>query len=225
MKKTQRRAVWGILAAGTIAVLLLVLTWAQRPRWRTFTFPANPKTGLAVAIDYPDDWKIGTMFQRPTNLSSHMQIELVPHPPQGVVRWWMEKVLRQEVVYDDTDAIFIEMQSGSDYKVLPAMEKEASSLMSPGNAIKLIHDHHALGPALIVSGTVSAGFFGNPNGNSPGKIYGMAIDLQAKDRADMSDFIIGAMTSERRFPRFVAAIRAMIPRIHLIRVADTLRHP
>ncbi len=223
-KRRLNRALFGAVIIGIFAAVAALLAWSSRPQWRTFMFPADPRTGVAVAVDYPDDWQIGTMLQRPTKFASFMHIQLLPHPPQGMVRWWIEKVLRQEVTYQATDAIEVHLDSGAGYMGLPAIERQARDFfVLPGFSMKLTHERHALGPALAMSGTVTAQFVGKPQGDPPLKGYIMVIALQAKDGLDRAEVSIAAMTSARRFPRFATAVTAMIPRIHLVRTADAVQ--
>jgi len=83
---------WGSGIVCLVLVLLALMTWAQRTRWRTFTLPADPKTGLAVAIDYPEDWTIDPQYIQPEG-DRFQSVRFSPLKPNSLVRWCREHLL------------------------------------------------------------------------------------------------------------------------------------
>jgi len=212
-----RRALRGGVIVSVSVALLVVITRAQRPHWRTFTFPADPKTGIAVAIDYPDDWRIGTMIKPAERFGPGMRVEFTPLSPVGLTRWWMEKVLRQDTNYKDGDNIQASVISGAEYKDMATMEKEMRGFFGPGCTLKMVHAPHALGPMLTASLSMTPQFLGRA-GNQPGdRGYGAVIYPQTKSGLDKIYITAGALVSSPRYLRFNAALNAMIPRIRLVK--------
>jgi len=71
--------------------LLAILTWAQRTRWRTYTFPPDPKTGIAVAIDYPDDWALDPRISQSDFFLSKRRVS--PLEQHSLLKWCREHLM------------------------------------------------------------------------------------------------------------------------------------
>jgi hypothetical protein len=214
--KTWRRILPAVSIACIALALLLILTWTQRPRWHTYTFPANPDTGIAVAIDYPEDWRIEPTFSPEKVFSSGMYVTFVPLPPTGLARWWMEKVLRQDINNADNNNIQISVCTGIGHQDMAVMEKEIHDIGSQALTIQQTHTMHTLGPMLDASITIPPQIWGTTSKQKM-RIHGVIIYPSTKTEASKYYISAATVTSSLHFPRFNAALTAMIPRIHLVK--------
>jgi hypothetical protein len=80
------------MAAGAALVLVggiaALMMRAARPQWRTVTFPVDSRTGLAIAIDYPDDWMLDP--RRSMEGSLNQAVQFIPKEPNSLVKWCRE---------------------------------------------------------------------------------------------------------------------------------------
>jgi hypothetical protein len=95
-KTRLRRIIGGGVIAGLIIGLLAILTWAQRTAWHTLILMPDPKHGIGVSIDYPDDWKIAGRRDKsaPVGLSLRVgwaqEVRFYPQEPNSLLKWCQE---------------------------------------------------------------------------------------------------------------------------------------
>jgi hypothetical protein len=211
-KRGLRGALTVMAIVGILVLLVAGVTLTNRPCWHTYTFPADPKTGAAVAIDYPDDWRIAPPPNANKTFTPVMSLPLKPVPPVGIVRWMQEKLLRQDINFEDSDGIRIDVSSGKDFKDMRAIEKEMQ-VLPPGLTLKLEHTRHALGAALSVDATFDTKLFGAAGAD---RIRGILIYPEATTGPNKIMIGIVGQSSKPRFPRIGATTDQIIPRIHLV---------
>jgi len=147
--RSQRRArlliMTGVTAV-TIAAGVVLTRWATQPRWRTYRFPADPKTGLVIAVDYPDAWTIPESRQLPMRILPFQGVDLTLRRPGELAGWWMDHMLSPNAhnpVPPKLSFMVMWNEPEGEFDLLPRVEAKAPTVISAHRA----RVANALGPA------------------------------------------------------------------------------
>jgi len=152
---TRRRFVWLVMAGLTALMIVccVVLTrWANQPRWRTYRFPADPKTGLVIAVDYPDNWSMIDNHWISRRTFPLQAVELKLRKQGGLAGWWTEHVLSRSsrsrvppglsfmVIWDEPESEFdlLERVEARSPAVISERSARVPNPLGPAREIKSI---------------------------------------------------------------------------------------
>ncbi|HZO91850.1 MAG TPA: hypothetical protein VFB38_26265 [Chthonomonadaceae bacterium] len=210
--RKRLRWLWPIsLAALLLAFATLGAIWMSRPRWHTYTSPALAKTGLAVVIQYPEDWQPSP----PKDAGVGMQIRLTHKPPSGFSRWLYQHIQHSNLAEWERDTLDIgQGQRRYDLKDIDSLERETQAIAA-NSKVKISSAHrfqHALGPAL--DGTIEGNFGSGPNGNV--FVRGTAVFPDNAPTQRKVCLALICITTRERYPRLQAAFEGMVQRVRLV---------
>ena len=154
-RRERHRTLAGIAIVGLILLVITLVSWTSLPRWHTYTFPPEPGTGTAIAVDYPDGWQpnVRDVGGNDTKINGGIRrITFKPQEPTGLARWW-DKILRQkpDQKFQPNIGLTIWHNFPSD------IDSAEQSWRNAGNIFKSLNvarTKHALGPALEIKAQI-----------------------------------------------------------------------
>ena len=150
-RKGWRRAVAVAAVVGVLALVMAILVWFSLPRWHTQLIPIDPKTGVVIAIDYPDGWKPDDQgdFGRG---GKDRRITFKQQQPTGLALWWRNMVMGQKSDPASQPRIGLTLFQDFPQKI-NEMESQMKKL-GPNFSLKVGRSAQALGPALNIEAQI-----------------------------------------------------------------------
>lgn len=216
--RIARRISLAVVCIALFAGISVTTIQTARLRWRSFTFPADPHTGLAVVADYPDTVRCTVI---PHTFSSEMELGLERKPPTGLARWWMEKVLGQNLKPYPWNRVEILVDSGVHLN-WAVREKQ---WLTRYKGVRTDHFRHALGPALqmtYILDAKTARMLLNDKTAPPFKIRTICI-APTTSSADKQEIRANYDAPEPGYERFEPLFNEMVRRIHFVRNQSLVR--
>jgi hypothetical protein len=212
----RRRVAWaGAITCLAIALLALMM-WAQRPRWRTYTFPRDPRKGIAVAIDYPDDWMLDSHVDH-----DDYSVQFRPLEPNSLLKWCREHfpgnqgahpfpTTIQFAVSRDVPSTIDELES--------SWLRPASGLSRPFDSVQVMRRQLPAGPTLdIVLHLTMRG----PNGiRQRRRSHEFTIFLASQNRDLESALIVDCFMPEDGSSGLDARLQEAMRRVRVVHVAE-----
>ncbi len=211
-RRFARRLGLAVVCIALLALTIVAMLQTGRPRWRTFTFPADPQSGIAVAVDYPADWQvvhIGSVEPSVT-YQDVMHFGIKPAQPVGLERWWREKVLRENLKFSRQENMGIIVSSRQFYPSMEILAKQWRMSSPSETVLRLEQKRQSLGPDLELTETVNM---------SEIVLKGDIVMIYPSAETGAGKMVIRAhyLAPQAKYGRMDAIYKQLVRRIHLVK--------